>query len=104
MNHVVNEPTGLFQRCPFDSTVIILCIRWYLTYKRSYRDVVAIMAERNVDVVYTTIMRATAPGGSAGCLSDTSVCTHSSSVCELHYNQRRYPSAVRSRRSVGAGD
>ncbi len=57
MNHVVNEPTGLFQRCPFDSTVIILCIRWDITYKRSYRDVVAIMAERNVDVVYTTIVR-----------------------------------------------
>ncbi len=57
MNHAVNDPTGLFQRCHFDSTVIILCIRWYITYKRSYRDLVAIMAERNVDVVYPTIMR-----------------------------------------------
>jgi transposase-like protein len=56
MNHAVNDPTSLFQRCHFDSTVIILCIRWYITYKRSYRDLVAIMAERNVDVVYPTIM------------------------------------------------
>ena len=104
MNHAVNDPTGLFQRCHFDITVIILCIRWDIMYKRSYRDLVAIMAERNVDVVYTTIMRAIAPGGSAGCLSDRSVCTHSSSVCELHYNQRRYPSSVRSRRSVVAVD
>ena len=57
MNHAVNDPTGLFQRCHFDITVIILCIRWDIMYKRSYRDLVAIMAERNVDVVYTTIMR-----------------------------------------------
>src|SRR4030095_9003134 len=30
---------------------------WYLNYKLSYRDLVEIMAERNVDVVHTTIMR-----------------------------------------------
>jgi transposase-like protein len=57
MNHAVNDPTGLCKRCHFDGTVIILCIRWYITYKLSSRDVVAIMAERNADVVYTTIMR-----------------------------------------------
>jgi transposase-like protein len=30
---------------------------WYVTYKLSYRDLVEMMAERNVDVVHTTIMR-----------------------------------------------
>lgn len=34
-----------------------MCVRWYITYKLSYRDLVAIMAERNVDVAHTTILR-----------------------------------------------
>ena len=33
------------------------CIRWYLTYRLSYRDLMAMMAERGVAVSHTTIMR-----------------------------------------------
>ncbi len=33
----------------FDSEVIELCVRWYITYRLSYRDLVAMMAERGVD-------------------------------------------------------
>jgi|SRR5581483_3908556 len=51
------DPFGLFKRCHFDSSIIIVCVRWYITYKLSYRDLVAIMAERNVDVAHTTILR-----------------------------------------------
>src|SRR5262245_59787595 len=47
----------LFTCCRFDSTIIILCVRWYITYKLSYQDLVEIMAERNVDVAHTTILR-----------------------------------------------
>ena len=57
MNRSGNDQIELFKRCHFDSTLIILCVRWYLTYKLSYRDLVAIMAERNVDVAHTTILR-----------------------------------------------
>jgi transposase-like protein len=57
MNVSDNTLASLFKRCHFDSTVITLCARWYVTYKLSYRDLVAIMAERNVEVVHTTIMR-----------------------------------------------
>ena len=57
MNLSGNDHIDLLKRCHFDSTIIILCVRWYLTYKLSYRDLVAIMAERNVDVAHTTIMR-----------------------------------------------
>ena len=32
------------------------CIRWCITYKLSYRDVVEIIAERGVDVSHTTIL------------------------------------------------
>jgi hypothetical protein len=30
----------------FDADVIELCVRWYITYRLSYRDLVAMMAER----------------------------------------------------------
>jgi transposase-like protein len=42
---------------PFDRTTIILCVRWYITYKLSYRDLVEMMAERGVAVSHTTILR-----------------------------------------------
>jgi transposase-like protein len=57
MNLLDKDPCSLFKRCHFDSSIIILCIRWYISYKLSYRDLVAIMAARNVEVVHTTIMR-----------------------------------------------
>lgn len=47
----------LFKRCHCDSPVIPLCVRWDVTSKLSSRDVVAIMAERNVEGIHTTIMR-----------------------------------------------
>jgi putative transposase len=33
------------------------CVRWYITYRLSYRDLVEIMAERGVQVAHTTILR-----------------------------------------------
>jgi transposase-like protein len=41
----------------FSVDVIELCVRWYITYRLSYRDLVAMMAERDVVVTHTTIMR-----------------------------------------------
>jgi len=32
-------------------------VRWYITYKLSYQDLRAITAEREINLVYTTIMR-----------------------------------------------
>jgi transposase-like protein len=37
--------------------VIILCVRWYLRYKLSLRDLVEMMAERGLSLAHTTIMR-----------------------------------------------
>ena len=48
---------SLFHGRHFDRSIIILCVRWYITYKLSYRDLVAMMAERGVDVSHTTILR-----------------------------------------------
>lgn len=43
--------------CRFSAHVIELCVRWYMTYRPSYRDLVAMMAEHGVAVTHTTIMR-----------------------------------------------
>ena len=47
----------LFKGRHFDREVIVLCVRWYLRFKLSYRDLVEMMAERGLSLVHTTIMR-----------------------------------------------
>src|SRR5215210_1042798 len=47
----------LFKRRHFDRLIITLCVRWYVRYKLSYRDLVEMMAERGLSVAHTTIMR-----------------------------------------------
>ena len=47
----------LFKGRHFDREVIVLCVRWYLRFKLSYRDLVEMMAERNLSLAHTTIMR-----------------------------------------------
>ena len=47
----------IYLKRQFDAEIIVLCVRWYITYKLSYRDLVAMMAERRVRVSHTTIMR-----------------------------------------------
>lgn len=41
----------------FQPEIIELCVRWYLTYRLSYRDLVDMMAERGVALSHTTIFR-----------------------------------------------
>jgi transposase-like protein len=48
---------GLFRGRHFNSEIITLCVRWYVTYKLRYRDLAEMMAERRVDLAHTTIMR-----------------------------------------------
>ncbi len=47
----------LFKGRQFDHEMIVLCVRWYLRYKLSFRDLVEMMAERGVSLAHTTIMR-----------------------------------------------
>ena len=47
----------LFRGRHFDREVIILCVRWYLRYKLSFRDLVEMMSERGLHVAHTTILR-----------------------------------------------
>ena len=51
------ERDAIYRRRRFPREVIEGCVRWYLTYRLSYRDLVALMAEWGVHVSHTTIMR-----------------------------------------------
>src|SRR5690348_18469391 len=54
------EPSSaqdLFKGRHFDHEIIILCVRWYLTFKLSSRDLVQMMAERGITLAHTTILR-----------------------------------------------
>jgi transposase-like protein len=47
----------LFKGRHFEREIIVLCVRWYLRYKLSLRDLVDMMAERGLALAHTTIMR-----------------------------------------------
>ena len=40
---IVRDP--IYSRRRFDAEIIELCVRWYITYRLSYRDLAAMMAE-----------------------------------------------------------
>ena len=39
----------------FEAEIILLCVRWYLRYSLSSRDLEEMMLERGLQVDYTTI-------------------------------------------------
>ena len=55
--HSYTSKSDLFNGRRFEQESIILCVRWYLGDKHSYRDLVEIMAERGLSVSNTTIVR-----------------------------------------------
>ena len=46
-----------FKWCHFQPDIILLCIRWYLRYSLSYRDLEEMMLERGLHLDHTTIYR-----------------------------------------------
>ena len=48
---------AIYRRRVFEADVIELCVRWYISYRLSYRDLVELMAERGIRVAHTTILR-----------------------------------------------
>ena len=56
MNILAPDPRGQFTRGHCDRAIIMQCVPGYLTYQLSYRALVAIKAERSVDVAHTTIL------------------------------------------------
>src|SRR5215510_976965 len=57
MIHLSSEKPELFKGRHVNHLLIIQAVRWYVSYKLSYRDVCDLMAERGVTVVHTTVLR-----------------------------------------------
>src|SRR5687767_11803098 len=51
------ERDAIYRGRRFQTETIELCVCWYITYRLSYRDLAAMMAERGIIVSHTTIMR-----------------------------------------------
>src|SRR5437764_2534783 len=48
---------ALFRGRHFADEIIVLCVRWYLRYSLSYRDLAEMMRERNLSIDSSTIWR-----------------------------------------------
>jgi len=47
----------LFKGRHFNREIVVWCVRWYWSFKLSYGDLVAMMGERGIGLVHTTILR-----------------------------------------------
>ena len=47
----------LFRGRHFRDDIIVLCVRWYLRYPLSYRDLEEMMAERGLTIDHSTTAR-----------------------------------------------
>jgi putative transposase len=45
----------MFKGRHFNRSVILLCVRWYLAYNLSFRNLEGMMAERGITVDHATI-------------------------------------------------
>src|SRR5580700_5332645 len=55
--HRFSPIESVFKGRHFDGEIIILCVRWYTSFKLSLRDLVIMMAERGIALTHTTILR-----------------------------------------------
>jgi hypothetical protein len=54
---VKNKRSALFRGRHYQDEIIVLCLRWYLRYSLSYRDLEEMMAERGLSLDHSTIAR-----------------------------------------------
>ena len=54
---MIQRRPALFRGRHFEDVVIVLCVRWYLRYSLSYRDLEEMMAERGLAIDNVTIWR-----------------------------------------------
>jgi transposase-like protein len=57
MSQLSSEKPELFKGRHSNRLLIIQALRWYVTYKLSYRDMCDLMADRGVAVVHTIVLR-----------------------------------------------
>jgi len=54
---MIGDRPALFRGRHFADDVIVLCVRWYLRYSLSYRDLAEMMVERHLSVDSSPIWR-----------------------------------------------
>src|SRR5947199_3293449 len=87
----MNRPK-LFKYRHFEPEVILLCLRWYLRYSLSYRDLEEMMAERGLSVDHTTIYRwvqRDAPALEKRCRHHLKTCNDSWKVDETYIKVKK---------------
>jgi transposase-like protein len=57
MLHMGDKRSALFRGRHFRDETIVLCLRWYLRYPLSYRDLEEMMVERGLAIDHSTIAR-----------------------------------------------
>ncbi len=75
-----------------EAEIILLCVRWYLRYALSYRDLEEMMLERGLSVDHTTIYRWVqhyAPELEKGCRPHLKATTDSWRVDETSINIKK---------------
>jgi transposase-like protein len=55
MSDVSMAESSVFKGRHFDQIVILLCVRWYLAYSISLRNLDKMMAERGISVDHATV-------------------------------------------------
>jgi len=76
----------------FEARIILLCVRWYLRYALSYRDLEEMMAERGLCIDHTTIFRwvqRSAPELDKRCRAHLKATTDSWKVDETSINVKK---------------
>ena len=51
----------LFRKRQFEPIVIVTCVRWYLRFSLSLRDLEEVMAERGLTMAHTVPLRTSEP-------------------------------------------
>ena len=52
-----NKRDPMFKQRHFDDEIILRCVRWYISYQLSYRDLTEMMFERGLKRAPSTIYR-----------------------------------------------
>ncbi|GHO90158.1 IS6 family transposase [Reticulibacter mediterranei] len=86
------DHSHLFKWRHFQAEIILLCVRWYLRYALSYRDLEELMLERGLDIDHTTIFRwvqAYAPELEKRCQPHLKACNDSWKVDETYIKVKK---------------
>jgi transposase-like protein len=89
MSHQSQNP---FKWRHFETDIILLCVRWYLRYALSYRDLEEMMLERGLSVDHTTIyhwVRHYAPELEKRCRPHLKACNDSWKVDETYIKVKK---------------